>query len=62
MTYLEMHAVMATARKRNSATFEAKVALEAAKQTGIVAKLAKLYKVHPVQTRNDIRTTPSWVS
>ena len=36
-------------RKRHSAAFKAKVALEAAKQTRTVAELAKAYQVHPVQ-------------
>ena len=36
-------------RKRHSAAFKAKVALEAAKQTRTVADLAKAFQVHPVQ-------------
>jgi putative transposase len=36
-------------RKRHSAAFKAKVALEAAKQTRTVADLAKVFQVHPVQ-------------
>ena len=40
---------MAGTRKRHSASFKAKVALEAAKQTRTVAELAKAYQVHPVQ-------------
>ena len=36
-------------RKRHSASFKAKVALEAAKQTKTIAELAKLFQVHPVQ-------------
>ena len=36
-------------RKRHSAAFKAKVALEAAKQTKTVAELAKAFQVHPVQ-------------
>jgi transposase-like protein len=36
-------------RKRHSAAFKAKVALEAAKQTKTVAELAKSFQVHPVQ-------------
>lgn len=36
-------------RKRHSAAFKAKVALEAAKQTRTAAELAKAYQVHPVQ-------------
>jgi putative transposase len=40
---------MAGTRKRRSAAFKAKVALEAAKQTRTVAELAKAYQVHPVQ-------------
>ena len=40
---------MAGARKRHSASFKAKVALEAAKQTRTLAELAKAYQVHPVQ-------------
>jgi len=40
---------MAATRKRHTASFKAKVALEAAKQTRTVADLAKAYQVHPVQ-------------
>ena len=40
---------MAGIRKRHSASFKAKVALEAAKQTRTIAELAKTYPVHPVQ-------------
>ena len=40
---------MAGARKRHSASFKARVALEAAKQTRTIAELAKAYQVHPVQ-------------
>jgi transposase-like protein len=40
---------MAGTRKRHSASFKAKLALEAAKQTRTVAELAKAYQVHPVQ-------------
>jgi transposase-like protein len=36
-------------RKRHSAAFKAKVALEAAKQTRTIAELAKTFQVHPVQ-------------
>ena len=36
-------------RKRHSAAFKAKVALEAAKQTKTVAELAKTFQLHPVQ-------------
>ena len=36
-------------RKRHSAAFKAKIALEAAKQTKTVAELAKSFQVHPVQ-------------
>lgn len=36
-------------RKRHSAAFKAKVALEAAKQAKTVAELARTYQVHPVQ-------------
>jgi putative transposase len=36
-------------RKRHAASFKAKVALEAAKQSKTVAELAKAYQVHPVQ-------------
>jgi putative transposase len=40
---------MAGSRNRHSASFKAKVALEAAKQTRTIAELAKAYQVHPVQ-------------
>ena len=40
---------MAATGKRHSASFKAKVALEAAKQTRTLAELAKAYQVHPVQ-------------
>jgi len=40
---------MAGTRKRYSASFKAKVALEAAKQTRTIAELAAAYQVHPVQ-------------
>jgi putative transposase len=40
---------MAVKRKRHPASFKAKVALEAAKQTRTIAELAKAYQVHPVQ-------------
>ena len=36
-------------RKRHSASFKAKVALEAVKQNRTVAELAKVFQVHPVQ-------------
>jgi putative transposase len=36
-------------RRRHSASFKAKVALEAAKQTRTIAELAKTFQVHPVQ-------------
>jgi transposase-like protein len=35
-------------RKRHSAAFKARVALEAAKQTRTIAELAKTFQVHPV--------------
>ena len=40
---------MGQIRKRHSAAFKAKAALEAAKQTETIAVLAKKYQVHPVQ-------------
>jgi transposase-like protein len=40
---------MSAARKRHTASFKAKVALEAAKQTRTLAELARTYQVHPVQ-------------
>ena len=40
---------MAVKRKRHPASFKAKVALEAAKQTRTIAELAKTFQVHPVQ-------------
>lgn len=45
----EVHDVMSATRKRHTASFKAKVALEAAKQTRTTAELAKAYQVHPVQ-------------
>lgn len=36
-------------RRRHSASFKAKVALEAAQQTRTIAELAKTFQVHPVQ-------------
>jgi putative transposase len=36
-------------RKRYSAAFKARVALEAAKQTRTLAELSKTFQVHPVQ-------------
>lgn len=36
-------------RKRHSAAFKAKVALEAVRQTRTVTELAKVFQVHPVQ-------------
>jgi transposase-like protein len=36
-------------RRRHSASFKAKVALEAAKQTRTISELAKTFQVHPVQ-------------
>jgi putative transposase len=36
-------------RKRHSAAFKARVALEAAKQSKTIAELAKTFQVHPVQ-------------
>ena len=40
---------MAGPRKRYSAAFKARVALEAAKQTRTIAELARAFQVHPVQ-------------
>jgi putative transposase len=40
---------MSGKRRRHSAAFKAKVALEAARQTKTVAELAKTFQVHPVQ-------------
>ena len=40
---------MSQIRKRHSATFKAKVALEAVKQDATIAELAKRHQVHPVQ-------------
>ena len=40
---------MGQIRKRHSAGFKAKVALEAAKQDKSIAELAKQHQVHPVQ-------------
>jgi putative transposase len=40
---------MAGTRKRHSASFKARVALEAAKQTRTIAELARTYQIHPVQ-------------
>jgi transposase-like protein len=38
---------MAGTRKRYSAAFKARVALEAAKQTRTLAELSKAFQVHP---------------
>jgi transposase-like protein len=38
-----------TLKKRHSASFKARVALEAAKQTKTLAELARVFQVHPVQ-------------
>jgi transposase-like protein len=40
---------MSRSPKRHSATFKAKVALDAANQTKTLAELARTYQVHPVQ-------------
>ena len=40
---------MTGTRKRYSAAFKARVALEAAKQTRTLAELSKTFQVHPVQ-------------
>jgi len=40
---------MAGTRKRYSAAFKARVALEATKQTRTLAELSKAFQVHPVQ-------------
>jgi transposase-like protein len=40
---------MAGTRKRYSAAFEARVALEAVKQTRTLVDLSKAFQVHPVQ-------------
>jgi putative transposase len=40
---------MSGQRRRHSAAFKAKVALEAARQTRTIAELAKAFQVHPVQ-------------
>lgn len=40
---------MTSKRKRHSAAFKAKVALEAAKQSKTTTELAKAFQVHPVQ-------------
>ena len=40
---------MTGTRKRYSAAFKARLALEAAKQTGNLAELSKAFQVHPVQ-------------
>jgi transposase-like protein len=39
---------MAGTHKRHSASFKARVALEAAQQTRTIAQLARPYQVHPV--------------
>jgi hypothetical protein len=41
--------IMTGTRKRYSAAFKARVALEAAKQTRTLAELSKTFQVHPVQ-------------
>ena len=40
---------MTGTRKRHGAAFQARVALEAAKQTKTLAELARTFQVHPVQ-------------
>jgi len=40
---------MSRSPNRHSATFKARVALDAAKQTKTLAELAKIYQVHSVQ-------------
>jgi transposase-like protein len=40
---------MTGTRKRHSAAFKARVALEAAKQTRTIAELSRTFHVHPVQ-------------
>ena len=40
---------MTGTRKRHSAAFKARVALEAAKQTRTLAELSRAFQVHPVQ-------------
>jgi len=40
---------MAGTRKRHSAAFKAKVALEAAKQARTITELARAYQLHPIQ-------------
>jgi putative transposase len=40
---------MTGTRKRHSAAFKARVALEAAKQTRTLAELARAFQIHPVQ-------------
>jgi transposase-like protein len=40
---------MTGTRKRRSAAFSARVALEAAKQTRTLAELARTFQLHPVQ-------------
>lgn len=40
---------MGRIRKRHSAAFKAKVALDAVKQDKTIAELARLHQVHPVQ-------------
>jgi transposase-like protein len=40
---------MTGTRKRHSAAFKARVALEASKQTRTIAELSRTFQVHPVQ-------------
>ena len=40
---------MTGTRKRHSAAFKARVALEAAKQTRTLAELSRAFQIHPVQ-------------
>ena len=49
MRELHRGTIMGQIRKRHSAAFKAKVALEAAKQDKTIAELAKQHQVHPVQ-------------
>src|SRR5205807_278904 len=52
---------MTGTRKRHSAAFKARVALEAAKQTRTLAELSRAFQVHPVAARSKADPFSIWV-